>query len=70
MWQMLLILLSIVLLVSTLIPSLRGEARPKKLAGEPEGLKIIYPSTTLADCFYAACRRAIFGSAGIAAVVG
>ena len=27
-------------------------------------------STTLADCFYAACRRAIFGSAGIAAVVG
>ena len=43
MWQMLLIPLSIVLLVSTLIPSLREQARPKKLSSEPDGLKIIYP---------------------------
>jgi len=43
MWQMLLIPLSIVLLVSTLIPSLRNSARPKKPSREPEGLKIIYP---------------------------
>ena len=44
MWQMLLIPLSIVLLVSTLIPSLRESKRPKKLSSEPEGLKIIYRS--------------------------
>ena len=43
MWQMLLIPLSIVLLVSTLLPSLRNPARPKKLSSEPKGLKIIYP---------------------------
>lgn len=43
MWQMLLIPLSIVLLVSTLIPSLRYPERPRKLSSEPQGLKIIYP---------------------------
>jgi hypothetical protein len=43
MLQMLLIPLSIVLLVSTLIPSLRSETRPIKLSREPKGLKIIYP---------------------------
>lgn len=44
MWQMLLIVLSIVLLVSTLLPSLRDPARQKKLTrGPPQGLKIIYP---------------------------
>ena len=43
MWQMLLIPLSIVLLVSTLLPSLRDPARPKKLPSDLKGLKIIYP---------------------------
>lgn len=44
MWQMLLIPLSIVLLVSTLIPSLRDPAQQKKLSSEPKGLKIVYPT--------------------------
>jgi len=44
MWQMLLIPLSIVLLVSTLFPSLRDTTRPKKAVSEPEGLEIIYPT--------------------------
>jgi hypothetical protein len=44
MLQMLLIPLSIILLVSTLIPSLRHSAQPKKRSSEPEGLKIIYPT--------------------------
>jgi hypothetical protein len=43
MWQMILIPLSVVLLVSTLIPSLRAPTRPRKLPREPDGLKVIYP---------------------------
>jgi hypothetical protein len=46
MWQMLLVPLSIVLLVSTLVPSLRDPTRPKKPSGELEGLRIIYPALT------------------------
>jgi hypothetical protein len=41
--QMLLISLSIALLVSTLIPTLRDPTEPKKLSSEPRGLKVIYP---------------------------
>jgi hypothetical protein len=45
MWQMLLVLLSITLLVSTLIPSLRTATKPNKAINEPkERLKVIYPT--------------------------
>lgn len=45
MWQMLLVLLSITLLVSTLIPSLRTATKPSKAINEPkERLKVIYPT--------------------------
>jgi len=39
MWQMLLIPLSIVLLVSTLLPSLRNPARPKETFERARGIK-------------------------------
>lgn len=45
MLQMLLVLLSISLLVSTLIPSLRTATERNKAANEPrERLKVIYPT--------------------------
>ena len=45
MWQMLLVLLSIALLVSTLIPSLRTATKPNKAVSEPKDrLKVIYPT--------------------------
>jgi hypothetical protein len=47
MLQTLLIPLSVVLLVSTLIPSLRDRARHRKLSRGPQRLKIIY-STPIA----------------------
>jgi hypothetical protein len=40
MWSMLLIPLSIVLLVSALIPSPRNGARAHKVVSKPRGLKI------------------------------
>lgn len=45
MWQIFLVLLSIALLVSTLVPSLGGATKPNKPVSEPkERLKVIYPT--------------------------
>lgn len=43
MWSMLLILVSIVLLVSALIPRMRGGTQANKVASESKGMKI-YPT--------------------------
>jgi hypothetical protein len=45
MWQMFLVPVSIVLLISTLIPSLRDGTRAQKVVNQPdEELDIIYPT--------------------------
>lgn len=45
MWQLILIPLSLALLVSALVPSLREPTRAKKGVAEPkERMKIIYPT--------------------------